>query len=397
MTRLNVGSVLFWAICLGGGCRSLGDVPDPSRADETLGIFGNSARREGATGAYEHYVLAEILHEQGDIAAAIAEMETAREFDPSDGYLAARHAMLLTEAGERRRAKRLLSRLLKSDPMNELGWLALAFWHREGGEIDKAVAAARRAIRVEPKQVDAALWLAELMRSEGQVTHALEVLSRAVRAHPKNPDVRLALGRIHLDLGNYVHARRHFSKFLKLRAHRADVIVELARAHEKSGDLTGAADCMELALGVDPTDEPLRLELIELLFSLKLTARAERHVRSLRPAGERDREGTLERARFLARVGDHFAARELLAQQLERNPLDAELVLTLSATEILLGRLEAAELLLGEPKIEWSAPEGRCREALRRSIAAWPREAPPCGIESGTSLVEGAAKTGDPR
>ena len=314
----------------------------------------------------------------------------AHTYDPADGYLAARLAMLLTEVDERRRSRRLINRVLGKDSMNEMGWLALAIWHQEGGATEKAVAAARRAIRVEPSRVEAALWLADFMQSEGRPNYAAEVLRRTVQAQPKNPDVRLHLGRIHLSLGQYVEARRHFSKFLQLRAHRADVIIELARAHEKMGDLAGAVAFIELALGVDPTNSPLRLELITLLFQLKLEARAERHIRSLPPPEEDDRKGVLQRARFLARVGDHFAARDLLAAQLVRHPLDAELVLSLSATEILLGRLEAAELLLSESEVQWNDDDLACREALVKTIGTWPNTDPPCGITSRAPLPKAA-------
>jgi len=333
----------------------------------------------GSVSGYENYTLAEILYENGDLHGAIRAIEAARSYDPNDTYLAARLSVMLVEAGEQHRARRLILRVLSRDPMNELAWLALAMWHRQEGEHDKATAAAKRAIRVEPDRVDASLWLADYKRSMGQHAYAAEVLSQTVERQPENAEVQLALGRVRLDLGQPAAARRHFSKFLALNSYRFDVVVDLARAHEKSGDRAGAADFYERALAGDPTNAELRIRLIRILLDLNDMARAERHIHSLPPADTGDVPGVLERARFLARAGDLYGARELLASQLTRNPHDGEVILTLAAVEIRLGRLEAAELLLGEPGIAWSDAERHCRDSLEATLARWPDAEPGCG------------------
>lgn len=373
-------SVALTAVLLfSGGCRAFGGLPDPSRAEETLRLSGRGSGAMGSVSAYEKYTLAEVLYENGDLNAAIHAVDSALSYDPDDTYLAARLAVMLVEADELHRARRLILRVLSRDPMNELAWLALAMWHRKGGEHDKATAAAKRAIRVDPSSVDASLWLAGYKRSMGQNAYAAEVLSQAAERQPDNAEVQLALGRVRLDLGQPSAARRHFAKFLSLKSYRFDVVVDLARAHEKSGDRAGAADLYEQALAGDPTNDELRIRLIRILLDLNEMARAERHIHSLPPADPGDIPGVLDRARFLARAGDLYGARALLVNQLAEDPRNSEVILFLAAVEIRLGRLEAAELLLGEPGIPWSETERRCRISLQATLTRWPEAEPGCG------------------
>jgi thioredoxin-like negative regulator of GroEL len=380
MPKIKVILLISAISLIGRGCRHRDWVTDPSRMDDQPSLSLGRSGGLGTEAAYAHYTAAELLYENGDFKGARRELSRALASDDADLYLNTRLALLLIELGEFGDARNYIDRVLESDRRYAFAWLALARLHQAEGADHKAEAAARQAIRIAPDEVEAALWLAEVKRRQGQLLYAAELLTQAEEAEPLSAEVHLALGRVSLSLRRYPEARRHLFAFLKLRPGRSDVIAELARAHEADGRIKEAADLLELALEKDPTNEPLRLRVIDLFFELGAPHRARRHIDSLAALENNDTNSALARARLLSRAALFYEARELVASQLEAHPSDPKLALALSAAEIRLGRLEAAEWLLNHAEVEWSKQDDACRKILEEAVRGWPTAEVRCGL-----------------
>ncbi|MCP4603159.1 MAG: tetratricopeptide repeat protein [Proteobacteria bacterium] len=360
------------------GCRPTGRPLDPSVADEELNLPGEKHKRFGSAVGYEHQIRGDILAERGDFAGALNEFKLALGADPSDFYLRIRLASGLIKLGELSKAHRHIKKVLKWDSTNEYAWLALAEYHLAKNDTDEAYSAARRAMRVEPRSAKAALWLAGVYIDAEDSRRAGEILRRVIEASPSNAEARLKLGEVSLSLGDYLEARRQLAVFAEIRPHRADAIAKLASAYLKTGDPGSGADLLAIAVSKDQSNTKLRIQLIRLLIDLKQKNRAQRHLISLPPLKPDDTDGGLERACLFALADRPYHARELLLSHVGSRPKDTNARLVLAELEIILGRLENAELLLEEQETEWTDEQLNQRKQLQKRLSVWPDGSPPC-------------------
>lgn len=346
--------------------------------------YGDSYQRLGDPEAYALYTQGELLDGQGDREGALAYFAQAYEIDEADPYLRVRLAQSYLELGKVNRARRLLEKAVNKDPTDEYAWLALARLHGARGDNAEKEAAATRAMRVEPMHIQSALWLAEEYQRTGDHRKAREILRRAVDTEGAKvyAEAHLALGEVSLILGDLEAAKNQLTRFVELRPHRADVIADLATAYLKAGEKTRSAELMALALAKDPSDVELRYRLIDLYFEMGQHKKATHQLRSLPTIDPGEVDAIVRRSCLFVRADRPYEGRDFLVSHLGKAPEDERAKIVLAEIEGLLGRLETAELLLGEEG-DFSLELADQRKKLLERLAAWPKRWLPCSDERG--------------
>lgn len=314
--------------------------------DDEIALPGEAIRHYGNAPAYEQYVQAELLTENGDHQEATRRLAEALADDPVDIYLRTRLALSLIRLHQMDKAKKQIDRALREDPANEYAWLVLAEYYWTLDLKEKAEEAARKAIQVEPDSVYAALWLAGKYRTYGDSRQALELLRRAAQIDPENADVMLALGEMSLNLGDPFDAERYFKHFVELRPYQVEAIAQLALTYLKTGNRQDSIDLLVIAVEKSPSNVALRLKLVELLIESGLMQRAFQEIRSLPPSQPGDIRDVLGRACLLAKADRIYEARNWVNAYLGAFPQETAGRLVLAELEIALGRREQAEILL---------------------------------------------------
>ena len=375
-----VFAVVFSVLLHGCGAASYGD--DRSQLESA---YEDSYKRLGTPEAYAFYAYGELLVSQGDPEGALTYFVKAHKADSSDPYLRVRLAACYLELGKLNRAERLLEKAVNADPSDEYAWLTLARLHGARGDDAQKVAAATRAMREEPEYVAAALWLASEYEAVSDHRRAREILERAVYVEGDmgHAEAHLALGKVSLTLGDLDVAQNHLTQYIELRPHRADVIAELSTAYLQAGEKTRSAELMALALSKDPSDVELRYRLIHLFLELGQHKKATHHLRSLPPVKTGDQREVVYRTCLLAKADRLYEARDFLVSQLGLPPENEEARIVLAELEGLLGRLEAAGLLLrenlsGESGDFMKSELKTVTKQLLKRLESWPESWAPC-------------------
>ena len=326
----------------------------------------------------DHYLLGRILLEQGEPAAARAELtaalvdpthaqarlflgraclalnephaaiealEQAVELRPDHAPTAAALSLAYAAAGRRERAIAAAQRAVRLDSSVGAHHQTLATLYAASGRFQEARAALINALTLQP---DVAAWhaqMGEICQQMGLIDAARSAYARAIQLAPDNADYRHAQARLLLRQGRTAEARQVFEEAVKREPHRGAWRYELAELLRQQGDLT-AIEHYAAAVQLAP-DEPRHwLGLVEGLI-----ARQER---------DAARE-TVERA--LLRFGDnpalHSAAGAIHEAQgdieraawhyeraFERDPQNAGNCWRFGRAQLELGRLDAARELL---------------------------------------------------
>jgi tetratricopeptide (TPR) repeat protein len=131
--------------------------------------------------AYEAYLRAELAVARGDPRGAVGQMDLAVTADASDGFLAARRAEVLLDAGAVAEALRAAEDATQQHPDAAAAWIALAQVRRAGGDTPAALEALQRAVVIAPDDPDVRAAVSALNGGD---------VAQVARARRDAPDAR---------------------------------------------------------------------------------------------------------------------------------------------------------------------------------------------------------------
>ena len=163
--RLCLSLALLAASIASAGCRTLahdGPVPAAVAASRQLSQEGQTALVQGdgqkARQCFEQAVklhpgeldsrrhLADLLANQGDLAAAAAQLDEARKIAPADPHLAVQLGEIHFAAGHSERALQLAAEALDRQPQIARAWVLRGRVHHQSGQWQAALADYLRAL-----------------------------------------------------------------------------------------------------------------------------------------------------------------------------------------------------------------------------------------------------------
>ncbi len=288
--------------------------------------------------AAAHLVLAETHAADGDLAAAVEALFSAREISPDAGIEA------------------------------RLGDLL-----RRAGRPTEAAAAYRRALKLGDGSADTLRSLSAAYRDCGRPANGLAPARRAVELAPNNPWMHVQLGNILARLDRPAEAATAYGAAQALDLHLPGVARALGEALLAGGAPGEAIPALALAAAEDPQDIGLMLRLAALHEALAEPGQAVPWYRraAARGAGAEAKAGL---RRTLAACGRDGGDDDLLRDALHRIPVLAGAVADLSCTPLTGGlqnaiwqvRAPAGEFVLRLerfPAAGWDFYAEECRNA----------------------------------
>ena len=392
-------SLLVGAVAV-GGCA--GRMPEPKAPTMVRSFHGTLVPGYYVSpNAYEHYLRAQLLSNDGRAEEAADQLRQAIASDGASAYLRTRLAEELLTLGRIDEAREEIEASLHLDSQFAEAYVDLARVKLRLGDAGAAESALKRAVDVDRTCEDAYVLLVNLYRERGQDAKAQETwralaqhvptsapahhaLARAAVAHSDWKTAEAELNKA-LDLdGNLADAREELAELYQAQGRTGDALATLADAYDRSGDGKTAERLLRLQMATGRVDEAKAL--VERLED---------------EGGGLDRKlwigwrwldaGMPERARAVAeaalKVSDGAAAHLLMGRALDALGLSDEAIVQLGkvppratqyvAAQSLIGRMlrdrgryrEAAETIGRALSSVASGEQGSATDALQDALA----------------------------
>ncbi len=245
---------------------------------------------------------AQVLLEQKNYAAAIAEATSALALDEKNALAWDARGVAVAAHGTRERSLADLDRAIALEPRNtrfllhrarvrspldlegaladatratELApgdapaWTDRAKILRFQGRVDETIANASRAIELAPDNFEALAARGYGRGAKGDTDGALADLTRAVALAPDLPGYRVDLGYVLIAKQRYADAALHFDRALDLHATYPEALEGRGLVHLQLGEWDAARDCFEKFLANAPREHPQTAQVRDLLERAK--------------------------------------------------------------------------------------------------------------------------------
>lgn len=263
------------------------------------------------------------LEGSGDLAGAIARLDTALSADPGNVAIGLDRARVLLALGRPAEAAVQFEAVLARAPHEPRAVLGLAQAARLRGDAEGAIARLQAAIAERDCGPHVTSGLVQLLADLGRLEEAREACDAGLARHPGDAKLLLLRGRIARRLGDGAGAIRHLRMAAASGADRQTIAVELGRALLEAG---APEEALEVALAAAPSG----------LLTLARTARRSGHAATARALLDRavaaasgDRGVLVAAAGELQEIGEAGAAVALLQDLAHIAPDDAAVWLQL--------------------------------------------------------------------
>jgi tetratricopeptide (TPR) repeat protein len=218
----------------GVGCA--GRIPEPKQATMTRSFHGTvvPGYYVGPT-AYEHYIRAQLLSNDGRAEEAADQLRQAIASDGASAYLRTRLAEELLTIGRIDEARDEIEAALHLDPQFAEAWVDDARVKLRLGDSPAGEASLKRAIDVDRTCEDAYVLLVNVYRERGQDGRVVEVWRDLAKHVPASAPAHQALGRAAVSRGDWKAGEGEYLKALELDPGLSDAREELAELYQAEG------------------------------------------------------------------------------------------------------------------------------------------------------------------
>lgn len=199
--------------------------------------------------AYYHYLLAQLLVNQGRAEEAIDELRHALASDGASAYLRLRLGEELLALGRSDEAREEIEAALHLDPHFPEAHVALARIRVKQGEPAAAEASLKRALEVDRTNEEAVLALASFYRERGQgarVEGLWRDLAAATASKGGSALAEEALGRLAFGRGDAARAEQHLKRALEIDPTRDGARQQLALVYQSEARFGEALAQLEI-------------------------------------------------------------------------------------------------------------------------------------------------------
>jgi tetratricopeptide (TPR) repeat protein len=213
--------------------------------------------------AVKHYVKGQMLADEGDYEAALAELARAARMDPNLSVAHAAIGDIHRNRGDYSLARNSYETACQTNPYAfrphyNLGviYQTLAVAAKKASEVTDLLRRAThvylRAVALEPEDFDAHLNLSACYFSMGKLPLAEKYCKAAIALNPKRPEAYSNLGIIYDSQGQSYQAIKAYRDSLELDVHQPKLLLNLGAAYVRQGRLRSAAQALEMAVDEDP-------------------------------------------------------------------------------------------------------------------------------------------------
>ena len=320
---------------LAGGC---GHLPEPRQPTMVRSFHGTLVPGYYVSpSAYQHYIQAQLLSNDGRAEEAADELRHALASDGASPYLRTRLAEELLALGRVDEAREEVEAALHLDPEFPEAYVDLAKVKLRVGESAQAEQALKRALGIDRGCEEAYLALVGLYRERGQAARVEETWREMAKHVPASAQAHEAVGRAMVARGDVRTAESELQKALELDGSLLDARVTYAQLLQGEGRFADAA--AQLREAWDRSGDP---KLAEMIVRVQMAQGKPGEARELVDRLD-DEGGTNERRLEVARL-------RLMAKQPDRARSIADEIL--KAAESPRARLLEAQSYEAEGRVD---------------------------------------------
>jgi tetratricopeptide (TPR) repeat protein len=214
---------------------------------------------------------AEMMHQldECDFDAMIAELEAAGDYPEAAKaatWMRCARALHACVRGDVKAGLAEWEAVMAEHPETALPYIMRGRWWLQGREDpERALADFERAVVVDPGDASAYLWRARCLEVRGDVERALANYRRAAALDAKSVDLQHACAKAFSEHGARAEALAAWRRLAALEPKYVDFWVGLAREQEAAGEHEAALAAYDRALEMDPDDDSLALERMNLM------------------------------------------------------------------------------------------------------------------------------------
>lgn len=348
--------------------------------------------------AYYHYTLAHMYAEmaaaEGNrdyMSRAIENYKEAIKDDPSAPMLSEELSDLYIQTGQLRQAQTDAEESLKQNPNDVAArrLLARIFTRQIGDQqrnrinedmLKAAIEQYQKITEIDPKDVDSWLMLGRLQKVAQNSVDAEKSFQKALAVDPDNDDAMTNLALIYADRGDNKAATDLLKKAAE-KSPSADSLLRLAGAYEQMRDFGLAADTLNRALAMNPSNSgEIRRQLGQDLLFAQRYSDAEAVYQSLVEAEPGDAQSYLRLSQIYREMRNFDKAREAADKARAIDPNDIEIryndVAILESEGKTLDAIKTLQdILTSTQKNYYNQGERAARITLLERLAALQRDA----------------------
>jgi tetratricopeptide (TPR) repeat protein len=227
---------------------------------------GDLNRDPDLSGAYYHYLAAQVRLNQGEFDAALEDLAQALELEPEPLALKREITQLYLRRGDLQAALEWARSAAEDAPQDVQSRLVLGGILSALGLETEATREYEKVRKTEPANQDALLLLGALYGRQKEYGKALEALKALIAADPDSFMAYYYLGRVCLEMNDLAAAEKGYLKAVELKPLFENALLDLAYIHELRGSLDKAAAAYEQILTANPTSRSARSRLGRLFL-----------------------------------------------------------------------------------------------------------------------------------
>jgi tetratricopeptide (TPR) repeat protein len=268
-------NVLLGVAVLGLGCAAR--LPEPQPPTMVRNFHGTLVPGYYVSpAAYEHYMRAQLLSNDGRAEEAAEELRHALASDGASAYLRTRLAEELLSLGRVDEAREEVEAALHLDAQFAEAWVELGRVKLRVGDSAGAEAALHKALEIDRACEEAYVTLVGIYSERGLDARAEETWQRLARAVPGSAQAHEALGRAAAARDDEKTAESELQRALELDGNLQDARIALAQLYQGEGRYTEAAGHF-----ADAYERSGDIKVAELLVRLQMSTRHEATAREL--------------------------------------------------------------------------------------------------------------------
>lgn len=214
---------------------------------------------------YAQFIRIEQLYEWERLQEAIKETENYIQQYPEDADGYAVLSKVYLKQGDHKKALHWSLESLKKDPENEIAWEFRVSTLYTAGKYKETMTAIQEALTLFPDDAFYYFLKGNIYNKNGKYEEAKESFLIALKLEPSNALYLASYSYVESILGNQEIALQAEKQALQLDSESSMVFLYVAWAADQRGDYAQALSYLENAVRLEPNNQQLRVEYLEIL------------------------------------------------------------------------------------------------------------------------------------
>lgn len=312
-----------------------------------LAVAGSlSAQPADFTASYD-FLMAKFAAESGDYDQAISRIDRVIDQNPGNSVLLYERSLILLDASRIERAEAELKKLVRNSPdfydaQRLLGRVLLDRSGGQAGKVEDALVHLQAAFRLNPDDIGTGMTIAQILVSTSRVEEAEKVLSSILEQTPDNRAVNYNYAQVLTKLGRGTESRPYLERVVTADPTYAPAVSQLLDLYQRQSEWAKAAALLEPLVEDQPLNVDLQKQQAFYYLRAGMSEKARDSFEALIKTDPKDERSVFYLAEALNDLDDFSGAETIYRKLIEKNPADAELLISFALNQMAQHRLDDA-------------------------------------------------------